>query len=109
MRQVGAALAETVLRPAQNGQTVTVGAGDTIVVRLPENPSTGFRWEFAGAVAVSDDFVGGPPAMPGAGGERVIRFVAPASGMLTIHAELRRAWEKDAAPQSRFEVIVSVN
>jgi inhibitor of cysteine peptidase len=102
-------MADVTVTPAQNGGAVTVRAGDAVVVRLPENPTTGYRWQVtAGGTPSGDEFVPGPGGAAGAAGERVLRFMAPASGAMRLELESRRAWEAGQAPQARFAFTVSV-
>lgn len=89
--------------------------GDELVVRLPENPTTGFRWQLtssgAGELAlVEERFVpGSGSADPGAGGERLARYVGRTPGEVQIEAVLRREWDPpDASLQRRvFAVVVN--
>ena len=102
-------MAEVTVTSAQNGGAVTVGAGDTVIVRLPENPTTGYRWQVvAGGAPLGDDFMPASSGAAGAAGERVLRFSAPASGVMTLELDSRRAWEAGATPQARFAVTVTV-
>ena len=83
-----------------------VAQNDELVLRLPENPTTGYRWEVtqsgAGALRLIDDrFVAGAGAAPGADGQRVIRFAAIASGAVQVAAIKRRAWEPAMPAESR--------
>ena len=101
-------MAEVAVTSAQNGATVTAGAGDTVVVRLPENPTTGYRWAVtAGGSPSADTFRPGGSA-PGAAGERVLSFKAPASGTMRLELALRRAWETGGAAQSSFSVTIAL-
>jgi inhibitor of cysteine peptidase len=103
-------MAEIVVLEAQNGSTVAADVGDSLVVRLPENPTTGYRWQIdaaTGLTLVADDSARASSA-PGAGGERQLRFTAPAPGVFRVEASLRRAWERDTEPQARFQVVIQV-
>ena len=103
------------LTEAENGQTIRVHPDDEIVVRLPENPTTGFRWEIETAdpvvTAVDDDFELGESGagIVGAGGTRRFRFrVAASSASGRVALKLRQPWEGDASITDRFYVDVSV-
>jgi inhibitor of cysteine peptidase len=93
------------LTEADSGTTVSADPGDTIVVRLPENPTTGYRWEVAGGPSPSaDDFTSAGTGQ-GAGGERTLRFTAQ-PGPITL--VLKRPWESDK-PQATFSISVAVS
>lgn len=87
---------------------ITVARDDEVIVRLAENPTTGFRWELSasgtGELAVVDDrFVAGAGGnAPGAGGYRVVRYIARKAGSVQIEARKGRAW--DAASYSEKKV-----
>ena len=101
---------EHLLTQAEHGGSVRVAIGDTILVRLHESPTTGYRWQFELPAALSlsaDDFVVAGVAA-GAGGERVIRLLASAPGCHELRATLRRSWLPDAEPSARFAVTVDV-
>jgi len=90
--------------------------GQGLEVRLPGNPSTGFRWEpvpVAPAVLRQDgeprfERADAPPGVVGAGGTEVFRFVPIAPGVQSLSFAYRRSWEKDVPPARTlaFEVRV---
>lgn len=91
-----------------------LGRGDEVVLRLEENPTTGYRWQIAQSGAgelglVDDRFVpGAGDTAPGAGGHRIVRFVGRQPGEVRLEAVLRRSWEATGVSQQRvFVVIVS--
>ena len=89
-----------------------VARNDEVVLRLAENPTTGYRWEVsmsgAGELAlVGDTFVAGA-GIPGAGGQRVFRYVCRASGSVQLEAIKRRPWEAGVALETKlFSIVVS--
>jgi inhibitor of cysteine peptidase len=98
------------LDDSQNGTRLNLRVGDVVVVRLAENPSTGYRWEIVAAAGLNleaDDFHLAPAGATGQGGQRALRFKAAAVGLTGIEAVLRRNWE-GAAPSQRFSVAVEV-
>jgi|SRR5215813_9286860 len=106
----GLHMAELVLTQTQSGIHVSAAPADVIVIRLAERPTTGYRWQVenaAGLVLTGDDFTVSSSA-PGTGGERTFRFAVQQSGIVQIALSLRRPWEGDTAPASRFEVTVEV-
>jgi inhibitor of cysteine peptidase len=80
-----------------------IRAGEELVLELPENPTTGYRW----SLQVSGSALRELPAATytasgtgiGAGGHRTFRFIAAQPGTASIHATLSRSWEPDQALQ----------
>ena len=104
------AAAAIVVGPAQNGATIHPAPGAVVVVRLPGNPTTGFRWTVARTPAslrlIRATYVPMAPKRLGSGGTFVFRYAArPGSGVLRIL--YRRAWE-GAAPAKTFTLHVNV-
>ena len=81
------------------GQKHDVQLGDDILIRLPENPTTGFRWQLltsgdGGLQAVDDSFEpSGASPPPGSAGHRVFRFTASHRGTVLLSLVYKRAWE----------------
>lgn len=102
---------EIVLTSAHRGASIQASVGDVIVVRLPENPTTGYRWKSdpsSGLALTGDDYTIMSTA-PGAGGERILRFDVRAPGAFSLRLILVREWEASRAPLDRFEVTVSAS
>lgn len=94
--------------PAANGSTRLVRRGDQLVVRLPSNPSTGYRWVVRdGArpvlVLVRRSYVAptGAP-MLGAPGTAVLRFRVVARGRAQLRLAYVRSWEAHGSPARTF-------
>jgi|SRR5689334_17661549 len=104
-------MSEIVVTQSSSNQVLRCAVGDTVVVRLPENPTTGYRWQFevpTGLELAGDDF-NTSASNPGAGGERVMRFCVRAGASIRLHAALRRSWETGVAPQAEFAVVLEVH
>ena len=89
------------LTDADAGGEHALGVGQEVVLRLPENRTTGYRWELAvpEGVAVEDDgYEAAPPGAPGAGGTRRFRLRPTAAGTHRVTAGLRRSWEAASGP-----------
>jgi inhibitor of cysteine peptidase len=87
-------------------------AGDHVVIRLPESPSSGYRWqldEYDAEVLTpaGDMFESAAGALTGGGGTREFRFVVEKSGHSDVALSLRRAWETDAAAAQRFRTTIN--
>ena len=96
-----AVAASLVLTEADAGAPHAVAVGQSIELRLPENPSTGYRWTVAvapaGAAAIDGDRYVAGGSMPGAPGTRafVVTMKAPADARLD--AKLWRVWEGEGS------------
>jgi inhibitor of cysteine peptidase len=97
------------LGPDDRGREVTVAAGDRLVLRLPENPTTGFRWtwEAPNTIQVTRD-ENEPGSAPGAAGVRVLELIAVEPGRAALELSCRRAWDPNVPPTDRFELTVEV-
>ena len=105
-------MAEIAVGEAQNGSSLTMTVGDELKLELPENPTTGFRWQPGGIddsilQPRTDDFVPAVGAAIGGGGRRLFRWAALRPGITDVRLELKRPWEA-AAPRSTFGIQVSV-
>ena len=91
---------EVVLRPQQ-----------MLEITLPENPTTGFRWEVrtTGMPACADrgSSFDAPSGGPGSGGARRFRFEAVQIGVCELVLVYRRSWE-DRPPARTFTLTVRV-
>jgi inhibitor of cysteine peptidase len=93
------------LSEPEDGSSHTLPIGEELVVRLPENATTGCRWQFShsgpGLLEQVEDtfgqFSGAEAGAPGAGGRRTVRFVGKQRGRVRVEARLGRSWESAAA------------
>jgi inhibitor of cysteine peptidase len=89
---------------ANSGGTVALALDQRLIVKLPSNPSTGYRWSVAQQTAGvlepegAPTFERGPDASAGAAGTEIWKFVPTKAGEETLRLEYRRLWEADAAP-----------
>lgn len=75
----------------------SLAVGDELVVRLPENRTTGYKWHLAlpdeGLELADDSYEPPDPGKPGSGGTRTVRLRATSPGTHSAAAALRRPWE----------------
>jgi inhibitor of cysteine peptidase len=96
---------------ARAGEELHAAVGDRILVELPENASTGFRWslvELPEHLSLAQDRLAVPePPTPGAAATRhlVLRVDGPGSGPVVL--ELSRPWEAEAEQRRVIAVRVS--
>jgi inhibitor of cysteine peptidase len=101
------------LSEADDGTSIEAVPGDALVVRLHENPTTGYRWaldELDGdAVTLGvDDFEASEGGGVGSGGRRVFTFSAVGPGSASIALKLWRRWEGDASTRGRVRLNIRV-
>ena len=95
------------------GKTIELKKGDTLVVSLEGNITTGFNWEMAAPGPANLKQIGEPEVTPtsglvGASGTIVLKFSAVQTGQATLKLIYHRAWEKEVPPEKTYEVTVVV-
>lgn len=104
----------TVYTETDNGRSVPATVGDTITVRLSENPSTGYSWAptFSSGLEPGDDGFAAPSASPGlvgAAGTRSFTFEVTAAGEQSFAAVYERSWEAGTVePAEEFTLSIDV-
>jgi predicted secreted protein len=90
-------LPELELRDPVADAEVRIMVGARLVIRLTENPTTGFRWHYdltaQGVVELLEDDYVPNGNLPGSGGCRSFSFRGSRPGTMGIKFTLRRAWE----------------
>lgn len=89
--------------------SVEADVGDEVVLRLPENATTGYVWSVGsmggGLTLVADTMVPGGEA-PGAAGARVMRMRVVGTSGTEVVLRLGRPWEPEPAEERRIAVRV---
>ena len=105
---------EVALDQKANGKTVPVVLGQTVVVRLKGNPTTGYQWtvQKIEGKAVKQvgkvEYVHGGGDAEGSGGVFVAAFQTIKAGAATITMGYLRPWEKKKPPIESFIVTLDV-
>jgi inhibitor of cysteine peptidase len=107
------ASAPLVLTEKDAGKTINLNIGDTLVVALDGNITTGYTWEMLPMDPAVLQQVGAAEATPdttalGAGGKIALKFLAVKRGQAPLQLVYRRSFEQDVAPLNTFEVNVNV-
>jgi inhibitor of cysteine peptidase len=100
----------------QSGTPVELASGQALLVRLPSNPTTGYRWIY---VEPKDAVlrVDGPSTYEaaqssgntaGAGGTEIWKLAPLKAGQQQLRFEYRRPWEQDVAPSQVATYAVTV-
>ena len=112
MTSGGDAISQVLLGPGDRGSSVEVREGDGIVVQLPENPTTGYRWAVhridPEVLALeASDFRSPPGAAMGASGQRSLLFRVTGKGRSDVELKLWRDWEGEDSAIERYPFTVA--
>ncbi len=109
--QAGTTTKSMILTQKDNGTSITLKVGDRFSIQLPENPTTGFQWEFLpntdGVVTLeATDYNASAPKLIGSGGQKTLTFQVEKAGQTTITLNHWRPWEGDASLLERYTLTV---
>ena len=95
---------------AEAGTSIDADVGDTILLRLADKPTTGYRWEFEpvtgdSLVLTNSGYEPSSGAM-GGGGVTTWTLSVIAAGTISIALKQWRPWEGDASVLDRFTLTV---
>ena len=91
-----------------------VAVGQKVLVELPSNPTTGYRWRVLGSPApllfVKSDYAtdGQSAGRMGAGGTQTLGFTAKSPGKVELRLGYARPWGKDVARAKAFSGTIVV-
>lgn len=95
---------------------VQLNNGQHLILTLPSNPTTGYRWaiqDSAGGVlrAISPEVYTNPEnsGLVGSGGQSTWRFQAFAAGNGRLRLTYQQPWEPEVEPAQTFDCAISVN
>lgn len=96
-----------------NGGSVVLEQGQTLVLKLASNPTTGYDWEIVDLNGAILEQVGevdykSDSALIGSGGVNTYTFRAAGSGNTQLTLVYHRSWEKDIPPIETYELDVTV-
>ncbi len=101
-----------VLSSTDNGKTIDLRVGHTVMLRLPENPSTGYGWTVDGdlhLVEVGEKSHVHSSKTVGSGGESQWAIKATAPGTTTLRLKHWREWEGERSVTERYEVRLEIS
>lgn len=101
------------LTEKNNGTDVHLTVGDTLIVTLNANPTTGYNWEIEALNPLLLSRVGAPQflsssQMIGASGKMVFTFKASSPGTCDLSLVYRRSWERNANPAGLFKISLTI-
>jgi predicted secreted protein len=98
---------------ADNGKSIEVLPGETVVVSLQEDAMGGYCWEIDNLDETKLAFIGTkletlPGAAIGGGRVRSLSFKVTEPGSARIQLKLKRSWESDKSIADRYSVTVQI-
>lgn len=103
---------ETTITATDYGTTIAVKPRQTIIVRLDEVPTSGYRWEVCEMdnhvlSLENSNFTQSSNVGIGGGGTRTFTFEAKKPGTSALMVELRQEWDR-SQPEDQFAVTIQV-
>jgi inhibitor of cysteine peptidase len=102
------------LTASDNGQKISLFAGQELVIQLPGNPSTGYTWEAKNLDAGMFQQVGeavfaaSNSNLVGSGGTLTLTFRVLKTGSAALTLVYHRSWETGVAPLQTFSITAVV-
>lgn len=106
------------LSEEDEGREVELGVGQSLVITLGSNPTTGYRWALMAGFDQTVLKVGShkyemgrearEKKLVGAGGEEVWHFKALSKGCTSLNLGYHRPWEEGVVPINAFPISVVV-
>ena len=97
-----------------NGTAVNLEAGQTLIVALKSNPTTGYDWQVdevdeSVVKLVTQEFKpASDPNRLGAPGQTEFQFQAAGAGTTSLRLIYVRSWEEGVEPEDTFQVSITV-
>ena len=100
----------------ESDSQISVTAGETFIIKLVSNKSTGYSWSIMitdsnpdGVIRVDGDIYESPePGKMGASGNELWYFTPMKTGFSNIIFQYSRPWEKDTAPAKTLTFGVNI-
>jgi inhibitor of cysteine peptidase len=102
---------EKVYTESADGSTITVPLNGTFMVKLLENPTTGYTWDVSvtpGLTIVNDTYIAPVTTLVGAGGSHVWDVKAIKTGQQKFSGVYKHSWENTTANDTTFALMVNV-
>ena len=105
-------MASITIGTAEGGQVISATTGDTVVIRLPENPTTGVRWEFdrldEALQLVGDDYEHQTGGGIGASAIRVLTLQGQRTGQFPVNLKRWQKWEGAPSIDATFSFTLQI-
>ena len=107
---------ENFMNLPNHSDEIEVPVGDTLILKLGSNPTTGFEWGEEAGISDTDvlkqtdyEFVEPGTDLVGAAGQEIWKFEALKRGTATVSMEYSRPWEGGEKGEWTYELTVTVN
>lgn len=102
------------LTQTDNGQSFDVTIAQPITICLPENPTTGYLWEFERLDKNLLTLEGSNVRMAtqdsiGAGGKRCFTLKGQQIGTVQVNLKLWRSWEGESSEIDRYQITLQLH
>jgi len=97
-----------------NGKVIDVKRGEIVTIKLAENPTTGYNWQFETEPenqnvisVISSKYIEPVTSLIGAGGTKEYKFEIKNAGQISINGYYVRPWEeldKNTATQVHYTI-----
>lgn len=105
-------MAQIRIGQSDNGGQIRAALSDAIVVALPENPTTGSRWQIELASPsirlIDDQFQISNTPTVGEAGTRIFTFAAEHIDKAELRLRNKQAWEDNAATDQQFKCSIDI-
>ncbi|MBD2194620.1 MULTISPECIES: protease inhibitor I42 family protein [Calothrix] len=98
-----------ILGKDDNGKTVELSVGQSFLIQLNENPTTGYQWEVSKIDAdfvklTEDQYIQNIDSETGGGGIRNFKFTANSTGEYQIQLVHQCSWRRDESSITYFKI-----
>lgn len=100
------------LSEKDDGKSITARIGDTFLLKLPENPSTGYTWQISvtpGLIVTRNQLFPSTIRRIGAPGMREWQIRVTGSGDQTVSAVYMRPWETAENSAQEFTLFIKIS
>ncbi len=100
-----------VYNESDNNKTVALALGSPFIVRLDENPTTGYSWNVSvtGGLNITDDtFIPPTSGLIGAGGIHTWSMLTTKTGLQEFSGVYMRSWENKTGNETTYMLKVNV-
>jgi inhibitor of cysteine peptidase len=100
-------MADIVVTQVDNGKGLELTLDNVVVLHLPENPTTGYRWALEPNEGVSletSNYVVAASSGVGGGGQRTFKLRPLRTGTVSVNLKRWRDWEGDTSVIERFHM-----